>query len=295
MRLIRAFRSGFIAAIAGAVMATFPALTGAQPADSTQNREQMEEDDDPSKSRAAFPRVSDDEETIYAVQRKAYLVKNKWELTPMFGLSFNDGFVDTLAPGGSLTYHVAENFGIELYGAVMVPNESSLTEEIRLEFGFIPPEAELTQMLWTAGVGVQWSPIYGKVQIFDTYLGNFAFYIGAGIGTGQTRVRCTPRDQLDPNRGFSPPECPAQTDGSATELREVYEPATFKVMGSISGGIRFNFSNHIGLKIEIKDHIFTSRVFRPEETQPSRRFSDAIRNNVFAQIGISILLGGEDG
>ncbi|MEM7677691.1 MAG: outer membrane beta-barrel domain-containing protein [Myxococcota bacterium] len=249
----------------------------------------------PDQATAEFPRISDDEETIYAVQRKAYIVKDKWEITPMFGLAFNDRFVSTLSPAASVTYHIAENFGIELYGGVMLPTESSLTEEILIEYKLTPEVAKLTQMLWAAGIGFQWSPIYGKVHIFDEYLGNFAIYVGAGLGTGQTRVRCTPGNELDPNRGFDG-TCPAQTDQvSPLEVNEVYEPATFKLMGSISGGIRFNFSNSIGLKVEVRDYIFSSRVFRPQTSDAStQRFTDAIRNNVFAQIGVSFLLGGED-
>ncbi|MEO1338541.1 MAG: outer membrane beta-barrel domain-containing protein, partial [Myxococcota bacterium] len=216
-----------------------------------------------------FPRISDDEETIYAVQRKAYIVKNKWEITPMFGLAFNDRFVSTLSPAASITYHVAESFGIELYGGVMIPSESALTEEILIEYSLTPEVAKLTQMLWAAGIGFQWSPIYGKVHIFDEYLGNFAIYVGAGLGAGQTRVRCTPGNELDPNRGFEG-TCPTQTDQvSALEVNEVYEPATLKLMGSISGGIRFNVSNSIGLKIEVKDYIFSSRVFRPQTSAQS--------------------------
>ena len=178
----------------------------------------------------------------------------------------------------------------------MLPTESGLTEEILIEYKLTPEVAKLTQMLWAAGLGVQWSPIYGKVHIFGEYLGNFAIYIGAGLGAGQTRVRCTPANELDPNRGFSPPTCPIQDEQvSALEVSEVYEPATLKLMGSISGGIRFNFSNSIGLKIEVKDYIFSSRVFRPQTSDGStQRFTDAIRNNVFAQIGVSFLLGGED-
>ena len=65
-------------------------------------------------------------------------------------------------------------------------------------------------------------------------------------------------------------------------------------MGSISGGIRFDFSNFMGLKIEIKDYIFAARVFQPQEGGAPQRFSTAIRNNVFAQIGLSFMLGGEE-
>jgi outer membrane beta-barrel protein len=243
---------------------------------------------------APFARVADDEETIYAVQRKAYLADGKLELSPMFAFSFTDRFVQTFAPAASVSYHLAENFGLEVFGAYMFPTESGLTTEI-LDKGKLTPEiAKLTQMLWAAGVGVQFSPIYGKVQIFGASLGNFSFYIGAGAGVGQTRVQCTPGAKLDPNRGFDPAECPMieVEAGAEDELRVVYEPASLKVMGSLVGGVRFYFSNSLGLKLEVRDYIFSTRVYRPDMSEPTQRYTDAIRNNIFASIGLSFLFGG---
>ena len=253
------------------------------------------DDRDPATSRSNFPRISDDEETIYAVQRKTYLLKNKWELTPMFSYAFNDSFVETFGISGSVTYHVAEYFGIELYGGYMFGSESDLTEEIFVELRLNPEIAKLTKLVWAAGIGVQWSPIYGKIQMFDAYLGDFAFYVSAGIGLGQIRAPCIPGSELDPNRGFDPPTCPQQTgEVSATELPFLDAPATTKLMGSIGGGMRFNFSTQFGLKLEVRDYIFSQRVFRPESTEPTSRFTDTIRNYLFIQLGVTFLLGGED-
>lgn len=249
------------------------------------------------KGNAPFARIADEEETIYAVQRKAYLVNKKFELTPLFAISFTDNFVQTIAPAASVTYHAAENFGIELFGAYMFPDESGLTQEILDKYKLTPEVAKLTQLLWAAGLGVQWSPIYGKIQIFGASLGNFSFYVGAGAALGQSRVQCTPATMLDPNRGFNPAECPqveADPNGTQDTQAVVYEPASLKLMGSLSGGVRFYFRDWIGLKFEVKDYIFTSRVYRPDTDEPTQRFTDAVRNNIFAQIGLSFLLGGEE-
>ncbi len=254
---------------------------------------------------APFPRISDDEETIYAVQRKAYLVKNKWELTPMFAYAFNDSFVDTFGFVGSVTYHVAESFGIELYGGVMLPSESELTERLFEDFNINTEIARLSKLKWTAGVGVQWSPIYGKIHLFDTYLGNFAIFVGAGIGVGETQVPCVVGDALDPNRGFDELTCPSgSTNGTQGGFDLAFEdqPSTLKLMGSISGGFKFHFSQLVGLRIEVKDYIFSQRVFNPQSRPPAGdnsgdttlRFSDVIRNYVFIQVGLSFLLGGGD-
>ena len=254
---------------------------------------------------APFPRISDDEETIYAVQRKAYLVANKWELTPMFAYAFNDSFVDTLGITGSVTYHLAENFGLELYGGYMFAWESELTERLFEDYNINTEIARLSKLVWTAGIGVQWSPIYGKIHLFDSFLGNFAFFIGAGIGLGETTVPCVVGDALDPARGFDELTCPTGDQSGnqgGFDLAFEDQPATLKLMGSISGGFRFHFSRSIGLRLEVKDYIYSQRVFNPQSRPPSGnnagdatlRFSDVIRNYVFIQIGVSFLLGGED-
>jgi outer membrane beta-barrel protein len=248
---------------------------------------------------APFARIADDEETIYSVQRKAYLVNSKLEITAFpVSFSFTDRFVQTYAPGASVTYHVAENFGLEVFGAYMLPNESGLTSEI-LEKGKLTPEiAKLTQQLWAAGLGVQWSPIYGKVQIAGTSLGNFNLYIGAGAGVGQTRVQCVAGLELDPERGFDPApddsgkaKCPMVDVGPEDPedvYRVVYEPARLQFMGAFAAGMRFYFSNSIGLKLEFKDWLFSTRVYRPGTAEPTQRFTDAIRNNIYVNLGLTL-------
>ena len=245
---------------------------------------------------APFPRISDEDETIYAVQRKAYLIDKAFEISAMGSLGFFDRFVTTFAPALSVSWHLSENFALELSGAYFFPIESTLTTEI-LEQGKLTPEiAKLTQMLWVASLGLQWSPIYGKLQIFGTSLGNFQFYVGAGGGLGQTQVQCTPGMMLDPNRNFEDPICPQADpeDVTGDEAVFVYEPATLRFMGHLSGGFRFYFANWIGLKVEVVDYLFVSRVFRPQTTEPTQRFTDAVRNNIFLQLGVSFLLGGEE-
>jgi outer membrane beta-barrel protein len=245
---------------------------------------------------AAFPRVSDDEETIYAVQRKAFLMNKKFELSVLPAFTFTDRFVQTYGGGLAAAHHVAENFSLEGFFTYLLPNESSLTEEILRGEKLTPEIAKLTQMLWGAGIGAQWSPIYGKIEIFDSALGNFSFFVGVGVGVGQTRVTCTPATELDPEVFGAGQVCAmVESTGNPDDAyKVVYEPSRLEMMGTLSGGVRFSFSNSIGLKIEAKDWITPARVFSPSKKDASQRYTDAIRNNVLIQIGVSFLFGGED-
>jgi outer membrane beta-barrel protein len=236
---------------------------------------------------AGFARVTDDEETIYAVQRKAYLIKNKTEVSLMFTALFNDRYVQSYAPVGSIVYHLSENFGLEAYGGYLFPDESGATTELFERGGFRPPFALLTQLLWAGGLGVQWSPVYGKIEIGGQELGNFSFYLTAGVAVGQTRVECTANGLLDPAQFGEGSTCEEPSDPED----QVYEPATFRPMGMFGGGLNFYLNDRFGLKAEVRDFLFSSRVFRPDEAG-QLFFSDAIRNNVYASIGVSVLFGG---
>ena len=295
--------------VAAAALTSAPALTWAQDDGAEVDPLATSPDAEAKPAAAAAPadtvpfaRVSDDQETIFAVQRKAFLVDGRFELTPLLAASFSDRFVQTFAPAASIVYHLSENFGLELYGSYMFPNESGLTDEILNKLKLRSDTAKLTQMLWTAGLGVQWSPIYGKLQIFNKFLGNFNFYLGAGVGVGQTRVQCDNQNLLDPNRGFPTDamgdvKCnPDMINDPATPLPAdqtpvYYEPNTFRVMGAFSGGVRFHFSTWLALKFEVKDYLFVARVYRPGGKEA---LSDAVRSNIFAQFGVSFLLGGDE-
>ena len=254
-------------------------------------------------SKADFPRISDNQETIYAVQRKAFLVNRKIELTlNPASTAFTDRFVQTFGFGGGVGYHIAENFGIELHGVYLFPFDSDLTTEILDEGKLTPEAAKLTQMRWGATAGVEWTPIYGKIEIFDKLLGNFGVYDTAGFGLGQSRVECTINSPLDqdvfpaPSRD-QPRKCEPDPDRTKDELLDkVYEPDRLHAMVSIGGGIRFFFADFIGLRVEVRDWLFPARVFRPgtSEDEATQKFTDAIRNNVFFNIGVSFLFGGED-
>jgi outer membrane beta-barrel protein len=244
-------------------------------------------------SNAPFPRISDDQETIYAVQRKAFLVNSAVELTLMGSASFADRFVQSFGVAGAGTYHLAENFGLQVFGLFMFPSDSGLTDEI-LEEGMLTPEvAKLTQMLWAGGLGAEWSPIYGKIELFGASLGNFNFFVNIGAGLGQTRVQCVRGTDLDDKQFGAGAKCPPGTPELGPR-DDVYEPSRLQLMTAIGGGTRFYFNNTLGLMFEVKDWIFPARVYRPGTQEPTQRFTDAIRNNVFVQLGVSFLLGGEE-
>lgn len=245
-----------------------------------------------------FSRVIDREETIYAVQRKAYLIEGTLELSVLYSTLVGDRFVTTdnsVAVAAGATYHLSEAFALEVFGGWFRPTESETTTELAEELA-TPLETEaakLTQLLWAAGVGVQWSPIYGKLQVAGTSLGNFAFFLGVGAALGESRTRCRP-GALDPAEFGEGQTCPPVEAVEGVRSPISYEPNRLQVMGVLSGGVRFRFLPWLALRAEVRDYIFTSRIYVPPEAAGEGRvFSDSIRNNIYLQIGLSFLLGSE--
>jgi hypothetical protein len=241
---------------------------------------------------AATPAKSDPAESVYVVQEPQYPLSKRFELTPSFAFLFGDRFVDSVSIAGAAAYNFDELFAVELIGAYMFPSESGLTQEVLTRGRLSPEAAKLTQLLWTVGVGARIRPISGKVEMFGLGLGRLSLHLGLGFGMGGTRVRCTAGTPLDPNRGFDPASCPDFEGALAPgEFREVYEPARIRPMGTLSVETVLQVSELIGLVFTLRDWIYVARVFRPETTDISERFTDSVQNALFLQFGLRFVLG----
>ncbi len=235
---------------------------------------------------APFDRVTDVEETIFVVQRRAYLVQNKHEFTPYFMLNIGDRFVRTIAPAVNYTYHLRENLGVEAFGTYYIPFSSSMTEELFQQEQLRPEKSKLSEMLWGGYFSFLWSPMYGKVRVLGGDHGDFNMFIITGFGVTDTRVPCDYNKSLE-----NGDKCPAKpADASPEETPLVYEHANdaLKMTGVLGGGFRFYFREWFGLRAEVRDFIFPMRVYRPEDDL--QHITDTIRNNLYFMIGASFLL-----
>lgn len=222
-----------------------------------------------------FSRVADAEETIYALQRKAYLLSNRFEVSVLYTVLVGDRFVstaDSFGLSGSFAYHLSESFALEAFGGWFNPTISSAIVDLD-ERAAVEP-AKRTELQWAVGAGIQWTPIYGKLKILGGYLGNFAFYLGAGGAYGESRA-ATSVEIADPG----------------------YIDSRGHLIGVFSGGFRFLLFNRIGLKLEVKDYIFPSQVDLTDPSfdfrTPELAYTDSVRNNIMLLVGLSVLLGGE--
>lgn len=119
---------------------------------------------------------------IHVIQRKPVLKKKRFEVAPRFGLSFNDPLYRSFKAGANANYHIGErifvgatfdwyNFGGTLGGP---------TDAYDQAFSQTNAAPDTPVPLWTAGLEVGLTPIFGKFSLFNSRLG----YYDLGISLG---------------------------------------------------------------------------------------------------------------
>jgi outer membrane beta-barrel protein len=94
-------------------------------------------------------------------------------------------------------------------------------------------------MLYGAEAGVETTPIYGKFAFYENHMASFALVLSAGIGATSTRVQLRP----------------SSDQGPAT-----FGDTGYKFLGNVGGGFRVKLGEHIAIRLEVRDLVYTAKV-----------------------------------
>lgn len=127
------------------------------------------------------------QERIRAVSRRTFLKQGRFELAPLGGISANDPFFRAWTVGARGSYHLSEEFSIDVGGAGTVWEEPL---DIFRALNVDPEDIadDLKNNLQTASLygyadaGVTFSPFYGKVALAAELVGHFDTFISGGVG-----------------------------------------------------------------------------------------------------------------
>ncbi|MDP2340382.1 MAG: outer membrane beta-barrel domain-containing protein [Deltaproteobacteria bacterium] len=230
------------------------------------------------------------EETIYVVQGKPFLAQGHFELTPQIAQSVNDSFTSHTGILVSGLYHLKENVALEatvgLFGwwdqpGVTGPRlggrDTDLTVELKQKENLAPERVKLYQFPYVAAGNLQWSPLYGKVNVQEAVLGQFNLYLSVGAGImGLQLETLTPGI---PDKKFVPLKGPGGV-----------LPA-MALTTSFGGGLRFYFTEWLGLRVEVRDYVTPLSVFQSGENAVDDADAPSfdVTNTVLAQLGVSFV------
>ena len=181
-----------------------------------------------------------------------------------------------IVAGFSGAYHLRENFALEFtVGLPVYHDYSGLVYDVYEYESLTPEVVDLKFMKWFASANLQFSALYGKFTSYG-YLIDYDFYISGGYGLTETLDSC-------PNAGRD--ECSEAVGGShrGTKAPDDFNDR-FKIAANIAGGARFFFSDRLGLKVEVRDVVYSDRALESGEVTTD------IRNNVLFFLGLSFLL-----
>lgn len=132
---------------------------------------------------------------VKAVQRKHFLKKQRFELTPTFAISLNDAFYTKVGGGLMGTYHLSDSLGVAAhyshFGIVQ-------TDHVRIAKRELRSLLLSSKLNWNAGLDLVWTPIYGKLAWFNSIV-HYDFFLLTGLGVAHSQTSGAPvNDGLHP-------------------------------------------------------------------------------------------------
>ncbi|SEM90191.1 outer membrane beta-barrel protein [Stigmatella aurantiaca] len=128
------------------------------------------------------------DDRVKSVQRKVYLKKGRFELTPQVSFSINDPYYSKLGASLRGAYYFADTLAVAVRGSVMqvIPSE-----DVRIAKRSFQSAIYNSVPNWAAMGDVEWSPLYGKVAFLNSIL-HFDGYLVGGLGVVQTETSSLP-------------------------------------------------------------------------------------------------------
>jgi outer membrane beta-barrel protein len=142
---------------------------------------------------------------VKAVQRKGFLKRGRFDVTPVFAFTVNDAFYQKYGTGLRLAYNIHDSFALALRGITFRRPELSIptswkpepfrTDNARsgkIAFGGQLLSSQIYDQLMLDGY---WSPIYGKVSVREKQIIHFDVFLAAGFGLVWSATTEPPRNE----------------------------------------------------------------------------------------------------
>ena len=205
-----------------------------------------------------------------AVRHRRLLVKNRFELAPLFESTINADFRHIIGGGAKLEYHFSDmlSFGAVGVGSTAIntglvkkilptlePTPNNMTREPSVdEF-----EQRLNTMPVHGAAYVSLTPWYGKLAAFSQAFVAFDFYFQAGVSYAQLKSNCDASVCNDTHPGTS-----LMQPGGAEPLPPDNNPNNdpplnggTKIGLYLGGGIHVFLNDFIALDLTFRDYAFT--------------------------------------
>ena len=232
-----------------------------------------------------------------AVRHRLLLVKNRFELTPLFESTINADFRHILGGGAKLEYHLSDMLSLGAIGVYSTSLDTGLVEKIVKTLETDPDDmtrepsqgefnAHLNDMPVHGAAFVSLTPWYGKLAAFSAAFVNFDFYFQAGVSYAQLKSSCGANlcddanpDPASPMFDNNPNNDPPLNDGTKVGLY-------------LGGGIHVFMNEFIALDLTVRDYAFADNPSGADFNADLAVTDDDSRflHHLFLGAGISVML-----
>lgn len=133
------------------------------------------------------------DDRVKSVQRKLYMKRGRFELEPQVGININDAYYTKWGGALRAAFYPADTLAISARFALF---DTIPTDDVRTAKRNLQSHIFFSVPYWAAMADLEWSPLYGKVAIFNSIL-HFDGYLAAGAGVVFAE---TSTDTTDPSR-----------------------------------------------------------------------------------------------
>ena len=203
-----------------------------------------------------------------AVRHRRLLVKNRFEVTPLFESSIDADFQHTVGGGLKLEYHLGDMFSIGVLGVGSASLHTSLVDRVVATLPDAPSTTSkdpskdqfldhLNSMPFHGAAYLSLTPWYGKLAAFSSAYVAFDFYFQAGVSFAMLKSSCPSSVCSDTHPGTSimsgmdsipadndPKNDPPLNDGNRVGLY-------------LGGGVHVFLSDFLALDLTVRDYAFS--------------------------------------
>lgn len=239
--------------------------------------------------------------TDVAVRHRRLLVKNRFELAPLFESTINADFRHIVGGGVKLEYHLGDMLSIGIIGVGSTAIDTGLVKKIKptletstdnatREPSLAEFNAHLNSMPVHGAAYVSLTPWYGKLAAFSQAFVAFDFYFQAGLSYASLKSDCPTTICSDPAPGMSsgpggmnPPDNNPNNDDPLNDGS--------RLGLYLGGGIHVFLSDFIALDLTIRDYAFSDNPSGADFNANLAVTSDDSRflHHLFFGVGVSIM------
>ncbi|MEP6863700.1 MAG: outer membrane beta-barrel domain-containing protein [Deltaproteobacteria bacterium] len=243
-----------------------------------------------------------------AVRHRRLLVKNRFEVTPLFESSIDADYQHTVGGGLKLEYHLGDMFSIGVIGVGSTSLHTGVVDKVLATLPDTPSDKSkdpsktqfldhLNSIPLHGAAYVSITPWYGKLAAFSSAFVAFDFYFQAGVSFAQLKSDCPTSVCSDTHPGTSimsgmdsipadndPKNDPPLNDGNRVGLY-------------LGGGIHVFLSDFLALDLTVRDYAFSDNPsgadYNADQfvgTSPTLGDDNRFLHHLFFGAGLSIML-----